>query len=632
MASAALLAVFAGCTPEEGPQEQPAPKITSISPASGLVGIAATINGENFSAEKENNSVFFGESAATITAASETSITVIVPENEPGEKSVTVKVGDKVSEGFTFTYDVPVYPASVTGLNPTHAMVGAEITIVGEHFGDDKSAYTVLFDEDVAEIKSVSPEAIVVVVPETTDAQANIILKKGDEMIPTVQQFTFDFAKTLAMGAIAGVIYEAGADFSVAVENLADNDEVKALLIAADGTEVEAECLPEEGNLTVYVPEGLKGDYNLKVSVKGCLPVESATSFAVYFLPEYELDELAVDPTGYIGAYNAASNVDGVGSAAKFQSANGIALAPNGMLWVTTTGGSISGKNIGHSIRMVNPATKEVSTVVATEVLTDNKTKDIYPYNGAFASNGDYYVACKNGKFMIGKVSASDKSWSTFECTKTPEKYNAGKGINFMNLILDAQDNIYVCDRDQSRILKIGSGLTDVVKTIQVKAKINGEDNNIQINHIAWGKNKQEFIVSGSDDRVIVICDMEGNAVHVAGNTEKPQDKVDGVYKFTDGEPGNPLSATIGQITGIYYDEADGYIYFNDINSKAFRVLIPGVGGDYTKGVVKTILGHPSLTSSKEGGLDKLGGLVRTQDGSFYLVAVSSVRKVVVSK
>ena len=624
MAIAAVLAIFISCNKEEKTPEQPTPQITAISPASGLAGIAATITGKNFSVEKDGNVVLFGEAVATVTSASATSLVVIVPENEPGQVMVTVAVGDKKSAGFAFTYDVPVYPATLTSLNPASAQAGAEITLVGEHFGTDKTGYTVLFDEDEAEIKSVSETAIVVVVPDTEDAQANVILKKGDEMIPTVQQFTYEFAKTLTMGAIAGVIYEAGTDFVVPVENLAEGDEATAVLVGKDG-EVTAECLAENGTLTVFVPAKLKGDYKLKVFVKGCLPIESATEFAVYYLPQYELN--LTDDKGDIGAYGAVSNVDGVGSAAKFQSANDIALSPDGKFYVTTIGGSVSGNNIGHSIRGVNPTTKEVTTVVSVDDLTVGKTKNIYPYHGTFAPNGDYYVACKNGAFQIGKVSAADKTWSLITCTNTPAKYNESKGINFMNVIADASNNLYVADRDQSRILKINAGSTDITATIQVKATIAGAENNIQINHIAWGKNQQEIIVAGSDDLVLVLSDMNGNGKVIAGNGVKPQNKDDGTnYNFTDGEPGNTLSATIGQTTGIVYDETDGYIYFNDVNSCAFRVLVPGVGGDYTKGVVKTLWGHPSLTSAKDGALKSLGGLVRLQNGTFYLVSNSAVR------
>ena len=625
LACTLVMAIFAGCEPQVEPEpQQPDPQITAISPASGLAGTVATISGKEFSDDKTKVSVLFGEAEAIVTAATATSVTVVVPENDPGQVMVTVTVGDKKSAGFAFTYEEPVYPAKLTSLNPAKAQAGAEITLVGEHFGTDKAAYTVLFDEAVAEIKSVSENAIVVVAPDTEDAQANVILKKGDEMIPTVQQFTYEFAKTLTMGAIARVIYESDSDFTVPVENLADGDEAKALLIGKDGN-VEVECLAESGALTVFVPEKLKGDYKLKVSVKGCLPIESASEFAVYYLPQYELD--LTDPAGYIGGYGSGSHKDGVGSEARFNSTSGVALAPNGMLYVTTIGGTISSNN-GHAIRVVDPATKAVTTLIEPSVLTLETKQNIYPYHGAFASNGDYYVACKNGKFMIGKVAKEDNAWSVFECTNTPaNKYDA-KGINFMNVILDAQDNIYVSDRDQARILKVNKGSTDVAATIQVTAKINGEDNNIQINHIAWGKNKEQFIVSGSDDLVLVLADMSGNGTVIAGNGVKPHNKDNGTdYNFTDGEAGNPLSATIGQIGGIYYDETDGYIYFNDINSKAFRVLVPGVGGDYTKGVVKTLLGHPGLTVSAQGGLSNLGGLARMADGSFYIAANKAVSK-----
>lgn len=636
--AATLLAVFTSCKGEEeldpqnpqDPQGPQAPELVSITPDTGIAGLSATISGKHFSATKEENKVLFGEAEATVAAATDTTLVVLVPENEPGEVKVAVIVGELTSNTLKFIYEVPVVEAKVTAIEPTHASVGDKVTLKGEGFGESKEGYMVLFDETEAVIESVNDTEIVVVVPDTEDGEANVILQKNGGMVPVPQQFSFDFAKILTMGELPCTIFESGKDFEVPVENLASDDEVAVTFVGADKI-VEAEAVAGDGVLTVYVPEKLKGDYKLKVYVKGCLPVESAAEFAVYYVPQYQLD--LTDPAGYIGGYGSGSHKDGVGSEARFNSTSGVALASDGSLWVTTIGGTIS-NNTGHAIRKVNPTTKEVTTVIEPDVLTLGKTQNIYPYHGAFASNGDYYAACKNGKFMIGKVSAADNTWSVFECTNTPAKYNDSKGINFMNLILDAQDNIYVCDRDQSRILKVNAGSTDVAATIQVKATINGEENNIQINHFVWGKNKEQFIVSGADDLVLVLADMSGNGTVIAGNGLKPH-YYDGTntnnsgttLNFTDGELGNPLSATIGQIGGIFYDEADGYIYFNDINSKAFRVLVPGVGGDYTKGAVKTLLGNPSLSASKEGGLSNLGGLVRMSDGSFYIAANKAISK-----
>jgi gliding motility-associated-like protein len=57
----------------------PPPTITSFTPASGPVGTSVTITGTNFNNTAANNIVFFGATAATVTAASPTSLTVIVP-------------------------------------------------------------------------------------------------------------------------------------------------------------------------------------------------------------------------------------------------------------------------------------------------------------------------------------------------------------------------------------------------------------------------------------------------------------------------------------------------------------------------------------------------------------------------
>ncbi|MCA6372060.1 MAG: T9SS type A sorting domain-containing protein, partial [Cytophagales bacterium] len=57
----------------------PPPTITSFNPASGVVGTTVTITGTGFNTTPANNIVIFGATAATVTAATSTQLTVTVP-------------------------------------------------------------------------------------------------------------------------------------------------------------------------------------------------------------------------------------------------------------------------------------------------------------------------------------------------------------------------------------------------------------------------------------------------------------------------------------------------------------------------------------------------------------------------
>ena len=57
----------------------PPPTISSFSPTSGTIGTTVTITGTSFSTTPANNIVFFGAVKASVTAATATSLTVVVP-------------------------------------------------------------------------------------------------------------------------------------------------------------------------------------------------------------------------------------------------------------------------------------------------------------------------------------------------------------------------------------------------------------------------------------------------------------------------------------------------------------------------------------------------------------------------
>jgi hypothetical protein len=95
------------------------PSITSLNPASGLVGTSVTIVGANFGATQGTSTVKFNGTAATATSWSAASITAAVPSGAT-TGNVVVTVGGVVSNGVSFTVQADTTPPTVpTGLTAT---------------------------------------------------------------------------------------------------------------------------------------------------------------------------------------------------------------------------------------------------------------------------------------------------------------------------------------------------------------------------------------------------------------------------------------------------------------------------------------------------------------------------------
>lgn len=68
-------------------------EVNELEKTSGYAGDEIVITGKGFSTTAEENEVYFGEKAATITACTTTSLTVTVPKLEPGNYELTIKSG-----------------------------------------------------------------------------------------------------------------------------------------------------------------------------------------------------------------------------------------------------------------------------------------------------------------------------------------------------------------------------------------------------------------------------------------------------------------------------------------------------------------------------------------------------------
>ena len=658
LATAALLSVFAGCKKVEDPKDDSstggngaaAPEITAIAPQSGPVGTAVVISGKNFSAT--DTKVLFGAAEAVISDATATTLSVVAPQNELGQVTVKVTVGSKsATTAFTYTEAAVAAPV-VSDQSATEGKAGSTLIFSGENLGTETAAYVVKFNNLEAEITDVTADAITVKVP-ASDGTSSAVVKVipvGSETALYLGEFTWKFSRTVALGAIAGEIFEANKSLAIPVTITADedaeeltSDDVTVTFIDVNDpskTYVATEVIVEEAGFTPIIPNKLKGEFKVKVEVAEALPVESAASFVVYYLPQYRVDI-------YAGAYGRNRNHSGelinqsgfVGCA--IQGPEGLAWDSNGRLWVTTRGGDgISNPN---NNTLTDPTNADEATTISKDkrhcigyidqnasyytmvhrlpkvnegvAQANDKTSNgaPFPYAIAFDSNGHAHVALKQGlkgKCTIGKWNGT--SWSTYDVSGWTTSSKTAY-VHPIDLLFDNNDNLYIADRDGCRIVVVKNGAyVKEYSTVVPQGVLDSEkESNIQVASIAWDAKKENIFIGADNDRVILMLNVAtGDLTHVAGqygvcsveytmdSNSLPTAIKTTPIKFTDGTVGQPKTCTMGNISGIVCDK-DGYVYFNDTHSAAVRVLIPGKNGDYTKGLVKTILGKPGQETGR---------------------------------
>ncbi len=148
-----------------------APVIASLSPNAGAVGAAVTIAGTKFGQYQGSSFVYFNGSTANVTAWSDTSITVTVPNYATtGDVVVyrTAAIGFGTVLNSTSSNGVPFTVTSnpiINGLSSNSGLPGKVITISGSNFGWDQTVGTVTFNGTAAVPTSWSPTAITTTVP-----------------------------------------------------------------------------------------------------------------------------------------------------------------------------------------------------------------------------------------------------------------------------------------------------------------------------------------------------------------------------------------------------------------------------------------------------------------------------------
>lgn len=513
----------------------------------------------------------------------------------------------------SFTAPEPIvgkYDADLTGSAPVFSAVSAsEVSAVATldvseasiAKGESAVFYLAIkpFKAENGSSVSLSVNGVV----KTVELSADVTFAAG-----RIKTLNFAFgSEQVTVADVAPFIFTAGDDVVISgtgFSTTASKNNVTIGGVAATVTSASADALH------VKVPALAKGDYKFAVSVDGAPAVESS-DVTYYFIPEYTVSTV-------FGA-GKATNLDGIGTEATFYIPEGLIMAPDGSMWVTTRGSTTA-----HTIRRCDLSTGEVTTIIDAATVGNGK----YPWGGAFDSHGVFYVCLKGaGKFAKVEKVADAYTWTEFTLKKQDGTEYSVSGKSPMNLIFDDADNMYVAVRDLKKVLKVKDGV--VVKEFDFAT---GPC------HIAWGPDKTKIFVfpNGGYKQFILPVDAQSgsDAVYYLGTGVKPT-----ATNFTMGTPGAPKTCTFGTSPGMVADPVDGYLYVNDLINFTTWVIVPGPGRDYTKAMAKVIAGKP-LTQGKVDG-DALnatfkaqGYIVRDAQGNLYVADGSQyiIRKISVKQ
>lgn len=268
------------------------PEITNISPAYGLPGASVTITGKNFSSILSGNTVKFNTLAATLTAATSTSLTVTIP---PG--ATTGKISITVHDLTATSSDDFVIPPTITSFSPSSGIIGSSLTIIGTGFNATIANNIVKLNNKLASVTSATTTSLTVTVPAEALTDKISIIVSGQTVtssidfiiVPTISGFL------PSIGAIGSTVTITGTGFSgLAVNNIVKFNGISAIVTMSSPT-----------SLVVIVPVGATMG-NITVGV-GANTVASTAA--------YEIVIEAVKSGGLDFDQGTSITVDGTGNA-----------------------------------------------------------------------------------------------------------------------------------------------------------------------------------------------------------------------------------------------------------------------------------------------------------------------------
>jgi RHS repeat-associated protein len=142
--------------------------VVQLNPARAQVGATVTIEGTGFATTPASDTVKFNGTAATVSAASATSLTVKVPSGATtGPVTVSTPEEGPVESAEAFTVLESLAP-SISSISPTLAVAGEEVTVSGSHFDPSIPADNLTLNQARPEMTSASSSTLKFKVPTGT--------------------------------------------------------------------------------------------------------------------------------------------------------------------------------------------------------------------------------------------------------------------------------------------------------------------------------------------------------------------------------------------------------------------------------------------------------------------------------
>ena len=557
--------------PEQIDVTKQAPRLISVVPSNVWNGCTAIISGIGFSEVADENVVTVDGQQVAVSMATSNRLTLTMPEHADGKAVIAVSVNgleaDTVLE--TNYTQLPELVVKVTGITPAKGFAGDLVTISGENFSTVPSENLVTFGDVPATVESATSTTLKVIAPEHPKGAVNVKIVTGGKTLIAPSQFTF---MVFSISTVAPTMGGSGDEVTLTGEGFSPVAEENTVLVNGQPAVVKS---ASETQLVIIMPDNPEGKYDFTVTVAG----KTITGGQFTYGGSWRVKTLMGATTG------TNADVAGTGLAARIKNGQDIVASKNGFYWITVRG--------NHGIWKMTKNGDDYSYSKVAAIPDVDLLDKAFPWGADEDSQGNLYLACKADNYANSRIVICSQQGVVTKYEITDASGASVSVPNAMKVLVDKNDVVYVLARGASA----GTGFVIQVKNGVVQKKWD-------LNHVSklyelmcFNADESKILVFGNDSGDIVMIDTASEAapVRVAGTGTKHED----ANTFTDGTPGQPLTATVRQTEGAICDP-NGIVYFTDIKG-VVRTFVPDENGDYSKGTITTIAGQPYVAAVKDG-------------------------------